>query len=164
LPGASSVPPGASSILPGEWSILPGGSSILPGDPMTTGKSILTRRQRVASRATKDIRVRFPLILRSPTDYKFVLGGMGMSGGAKVCQVLVVEDHEVTRRSLSKLLQYAGHLVTTAGSVAEARRCLRETFDAVILDVQLPDGNGLDLIGECTTLNALAVVAVVTGA
>ena len=86
-----------------------------------------------------------------------------MSGKSQVCRVLVVEDHEVTRRSLSKLLQYSGHHVTTAGSFAEARRCLRAPFDAFILDVQLPDGNGLDLIREVSSFNSLAVIAIVTG-
>ena len=45
--------------------------------------------------------------------------------------------------------QFDVAFVEAAGSLAEAREQLREdTLDAALIDVTLPDGNGLDLVGE----------------
>ena len=43
-----------------------------------------------------------------------------------------------------------GNIVREVGELDQrvTRRCMRAPFDAFILDVQLPDGNGLDLIRE----------------
>jgi len=62
-------------------------------------------------------------------------------------KLLIVEDHEATRQVLQRLLTLKGHLVTTAGTVQEALAIHRtERFDAVISDLGLPDGSGLDLM------------------
>jgi DNA-binding response OmpR family regulator len=61
-------------------------------------------------------------------------------------RILLVEDHDDTRRSMARLLSRR-HRVRDTGSVAEALRCAaEERFDLVISDVGLPDGNGLDLM------------------
>lgn len=58
--------------------------------------------------------------------------------------ILVVEDELLTRRTLQELLQREGFTVTTAGSVAEALgEVNRRSFDLVVLDILLPDGDGL---------------------
>jgi DNA-binding response OmpR family regulator len=63
-------------------------------------------------------------------------------------RILYVEDHPrfpgiVIPRFLS------AHQVTVAGTLAEARILLaRETFDAVLLDYDLPDGKGGELLEE----------------
>ena|SRR6266480_4380198 len=62
-------------------------------------------------------------------------------------RVLLVEDHAETARLLSRLLEYSGHAVTTAGNVASALRLAREgRFDIVVSDIGLPDGTGYDLM------------------
>lgn len=64
-------------------------------------------------------------------------------------RLLVVEDHETTRTVLARLLGLRGHRVVTAGSIAEAMAAFEEhPFDAVISDLGLPDGSGLDLMKE----------------
>ncbi len=61
-------------------------------------------------------------------------------------RVLVVEDHDETRDLVSRALLRDGHLVTTAGSLAAARAALAErAADVVVLDLGLPDGDGLSL-------------------
>jgi CheY-like chemotaxis protein len=67
----------------------------------------------------------------------------------RTLKLLIVEDHEATRQVLQRLLTIKGHQVTTAGSVQEALAIHgAERFDAVISDLGLPDGSGLDLMRE----------------
>jgi len=64
-------------------------------------------------------------------------------------RALIVEDHEAVRVWLAALLSRAvpGIAMVLAGSVAEARRFAeREQFDLALLDIGLPDGNGVDLV------------------
>ncbi|OYW29097.1 MAG: hypothetical protein B7Z47_05165 [Chthoniobacter sp. 12-60-6] len=66
---------------------------------------------------------------------------------ARPLRVLLVEDHEDTRRILHRLMTRWGHAVTTAGSVAEARQALAGgSFDLLLSDLGLPDGTGLDVV------------------
>jgi len=62
--------------------------------------------------------------------------------------ILIVDDHELIRAGLKQALQSAGHnIVGEAASLAEARAELLFTQpDLVLVDVNLPDGSGLDLI------------------
>jgi DNA-binding NtrC family response regulator len=77
--------------------------------------------------------------------------------------LLVVEDE----RSLSKLwMMELGDLVepTLADSLAEAREKLsRRSYDAILLDLHLPDGNGLDLLRELSARGDEAAVIILTG-
>ena len=58
--------------------------------------------------------------------------------------ILVVEDELLTRRTLQELLQREGFAVTTAGTVAELLGEInRRAYDLVLLDIVLPDGDGL---------------------
>jgi CheY-like chemotaxis protein/anti-sigma regulatory factor (Ser/Thr protein kinase) len=62
-------------------------------------------------------------------------------------RILLVEDHDDTRRSMARLLG-ARHTVRDVGSVAGALAIAAagEAFDLVISDLGLPDGSGLDLM------------------
>jgi len=61
-------------------------------------------------------------------------------------RVLLVEDDARLAVMVSDYLGEAGFRATIAGTGAEAERRLKqETFDAVILDLMLPDTDGLDL-------------------
>jgi CheY-like chemotaxis protein len=61
--------------------------------------------------------------------------------------VLVVDDHPVNRLLLESVLELEGIDVLGAGSIAEAERVLESCVPPVIvLDLQLPDGYGLDLV------------------
>jgi len=65
---------------------------------------------------------------------------------ARPIQVLVIEDDPDFRHSLALLIQHDGFSVQQAGSLAEARdRLAEQEFDLVFVDLELPDGNGLEL-------------------
>jgi len=63
--------------------------------------------------------------------------------------LLVLEDEPLLRRQLAAHLTRFGAEVTTAESLAAARQQLRSgQFDIALLDVNLPDGVGTDLLRE----------------
>src|SRR5690348_11532907 len=62
-------------------------------------------------------------------------------------RVLVVDDEPSLAELLASVLRYEGWNVVTAGSGAEAVRTAREFRpDAVVLDIMLPDFNGLEVM------------------
>lgn len=64
-------------------------------------------------------------------------------------RILLVEDHVPTRNVLERLLTRRQFQVATAGSLADARALAQsESFDLLISDVGLPDGNGYELMQE----------------
>ena len=61
-------------------------------------------------------------------------------------RVLVVDDHELNLKLLLRVLELEGLEVTGVGTLAEAEEEIARAQPAVVvLDLQLPDGNGLDL-------------------
>ena len=60
--------------------------------------------------------------------------------------VLVVEDEQKLVDGMSRFLTYAGFEVTVAMTLSEAKQQLHQRFDAILLDVRLPDGEGWTLI------------------
>lgn len=63
--------------------------------------------------------------------------------------LLVVEDNQELASGLSGHLQSAGHSVTLAGTVADALARLRNSdFDTIVLDLGLPDDDGLAVLRD----------------
>jgi CheY-like chemotaxis protein len=62
-------------------------------------------------------------------------------------RVLVVEDFPPLAKGLVRALKHAGYAVQMAASRAEARH-VEGCFDAAIVDLELPDGSGIDVAGE----------------
>lgn len=66
-------------------------------------------------------------------------------------RVLVVDDNEDIRFLVRTILQGEGHEVVEAGSGLQALRTLEETqpsFSVVLLDVQMPDMTGWDVLRQ----------------
>lgn len=64
-------------------------------------------------------------------------------------RILVVEDDRGIRDMLERGLRVAGHHAVLAADVAEARLAWdADAFDLVLLDVMLPDGDGIELLAE----------------
>lgn len=63
--------------------------------------------------------------------------------------ILLVEDHEDSREVLSNLLCHCGHEVMAVANMQDALRLLNHLrFEALVCDIGLPDGSGLDLVAE----------------
>ena len=79
-------------------------------------------------------------------------------------RVLIVDDHMLFRESLAFLLQREPDIVVSgqAGTLAEARGLLRGV-DVAVIDLNLPDGNGQELIRELHALNPQGTALVLTG-
>lgn len=68
---------------------------------------------------------------------------------AKSFSILVVDDNEANRDTLSRRLQRRGYTIATANDGAQALKMLDEhSFDLVLLDVMMPVMNGLDALVE----------------
>jgi DNA-binding response OmpR family regulator len=78
-------------------------------------------------------------------------------------QILVVEDDPTLRRAIARALQRAGHEVVVAGRCGGAR-ALSGAFDVAVLDLELPDGTGVDVAGELLALGRASGVVFFSGA
>ncbi len=79
-------------------------------------------------------------------------------------KILVVDDDRMNRWSLAQALRGWGFEVAEAGTVAEAISAYdSEQPAAVLLDINLPDGSGLDVLGEIKRKSPNAIVIMVTG-
>ena len=65
---------------------------------------------------------------------------------ASPARIFVLDDDSIARRLLETSLTAEGFVVQTFGTIAHARAAIaREPYDLYLLDIVLPDGNGLDL-------------------
>jgi len=78
-------------------------------------------------------------------------------------RVLVVEDEVRLAASLSKGLRQAAHAVDVAEGVATAlAKVGSESYDAIVLDLILPDGNGLDFADELRAAGNSTPIVILT--
>lgn len=76
--------------------------------------------------------------------------------------IMLVEDHACFRQALGMVLRQNTDfgISTQAGSLAEGFACLSadkaEQIDAAIINIRLPDGNGVDLISPIRALRTSA--------
>jgi DNA-binding response OmpR family regulator len=73
-------------------------------------------------------------------------------------KILIVDDHDATRRGLHEFLAKAGYVVLSASTFVEGKRLLHEQApDLLIADVRLGDFNGLQLVVGGPTLPTIIV-------
>lgn len=76
--------------------------------------------------------------------------------------VLIVDDEAEIRSSLEGILREEGYIVTTAATATEGLELIRDaTYDVVLLDIWLPDRDGLETLGEIRQMETSRVPEVV---
>ena len=64
-------------------------------------------------------------------------------------KILIIDDEEKLRSLLARIIKLEGFTVTEAGTLKAGTKLLeKESFDVVLCDVKLPDGNGVDFVKE----------------
>ena len=77
-------------------------------------------------------------------------------------KILVIEDEPDIRKTLEYNLAREGFIVSTAGSLKEAKNILENpNFSLILLDLMLPDGSGLDLCRELKSNSALKEIPII---
>ena len=77
--------------------------------------------------------------------------------------ILIIDDEETARKNIGDFLTARKYEVLNAGSLTEARQHLRNnTADIILLDVQLPDGYGPDLLEETINLPVRPPIILIT--
>ena len=79
--------------------------------------------------------------------------------------ILIIEDDEDTRFVYNVLLQMEGYCVTHVGTMAEAiSRILSTNYDLILMDVRLPDGDGVELCYQIRAFNKITPIMFVSAA
>jgi DNA-binding NarL/FixJ family response regulator len=79
-------------------------------------------------------------------------------------KVLIVDDHAVIRHGLKSAIESLDYeVVAEAGSINEAQAFMAQTNpDAIIVDVNLPDGSGFDLVAWARKVSPKMAIVVLT--
>src|SRR5262245_55978155 len=77
--------------------------------------------------------------------------------------VLVIDDEEIIREALEALLVVEGYRVVSAATGGQGLEALaNRSFDAVLLDLMLPDRNGLDILEDIRRVDDELPVVMIT--
>jgi CheY-like chemotaxis protein len=83
---------------------------------------------------------------------------------SKSLSVLVADDEKPVRTVIQLYLEEAGHRATCVVSATEAREILKgHTFDLIITDILMPEGDGVELIGEFRNTQPTGRILAISG-
>ncbi len=81
-----------------------------------------------------------------------------------MAKILIIDDDELLSELLARRLRAFGHTIERAETLSAASGFFaRESYDLVLLDVNLPDGNGLDSLPEIQETSGMPEVVIITG-
>jgi len=73
------------------------------------------------------------------------LNGRKAAGQSRILKIMVAEDNLVNQKLVVRFLEQAGHQAVVAATGKEALKMWHEdSFDAILMDVQMPEMDGLD--------------------
>ena len=88
----------------------------------------------------------------------------GTATGVAPTQLLVVEDDAAFARALARALGREKYVVEHASTLAQGRFLLAaRAFDVLVLDIELPDGDGVDLARELRRAESTIAIVVMSG-
>ncbi len=89
---------------------------------------------------------------------------MRLLSSIPMAKILIIDDDPLLAETVADKLECLRHQSQTAGSLADGLRSAVEgDFDIILLDVYLPDGNGLDLIDQLCAVSSKPQVIIITG-
>lgn len=74
-------------------------------------------------------------------------------------KILLVEDNEMIIKAIKFLLEEHDYKVSVASTIKEAKEKISKNYDLIILDVMLPDGNGLEFFENYVDVPTLVLSA-----
>jgi len=77
-------------------------------------------------------------------------------------KILYIEDRDSYQRTLRRLATQMGHELISASTGARGYELAKLTVDLILLDINLPDGNGLDLARRLRAENIRTPIVVVS--
>jgi CheY-like chemotaxis protein/CHASE3 domain sensor protein len=149
-------------MLPGKdgWQIL----KELKNDPETLGIPVhlMSAGEAAANRVRKEGAISF---LKKPVNTETLdklFTDIMTNSGMRFKQILLVEDHKAQSQALRDLMQSQGITVDQAYDGESAFRMLHENeYQCVILDLNLPDISGLDLLDKIKEIDRFAALPVI---
>ena len=79
-------------------------------------------------------------------------------------KILIIDDDQLMCQSLSHVARHKGYEATSTYTLGEGlEKATAELFDVVFLDVNMPDGNGLDFLSKLPKLPSSPEVIIITG-
>ncbi len=82
-----------------------------------------------------------------------------------MASILVIDDSEAVRHLCRTILEHAGYTISEATNGREGIRLFNEApIDAVVTDMHMPDGNGLEVIKELRAQHSQLKILAVSGA
>ncbi len=81
-----------------------------------------------------------------------------------MAEILVIDDDLILSKMLVDQMLSVGHQAEAANTLNDGlKKCLSGAYDVVLLDVQLPDGNGLENLGKFKRSSSSPEVIIITG-
>ena len=94
----------------------------------------------------------------------YALKNIREEGVSLIVSALIVDDDPEVRRMLSSILEDEGYSVEAVDNGREAiRTCERLPFDVALVDINLPDVKGTELLRELKRLQPKMVKIIITG-
>ena len=81
-----------------------------------------------------------------------------------MARILALDDDALVRRAIDRILRRKGHEVIQAAQAAQALRLAQDVdFDIALVDHQLPDATGIEVLGKLRALQPRCIRMLITG-
>ncbi len=80
----------------------------------------------------------------------------------RIKNILIIDDEEDLCWLLSNVLTGKGYNVSTANALSEGVAHLNDTPDLILLDLKLPDGDGMDILPRIKTITPQSIVVIIS--
>ena len=79
-------------------------------------------------------------------------------------KILVIDDDPFVQRTLTDILKYKGYETEISGNGEDGlKKIKRRVFDVILLDLRLPDKDGVEILKEIKMIRPDAIVIMLTG-